>query len=149
MWRLRRWSVKRTVRLAFALLLTHLGAGAVRAAAPEKPDLAAAVKGKVAYQRYCTSCHGRAGRGDGSLAGDLRVAVPDLTTLARRSNGSYPFERVVSVIDGRKPARGHGTPDMPAWGDAFTRTDGTPVASPEEVVQAVAHYIWSLQAATR
>jgi len=77
------------------------------------------------------------------------VPVPDLTTLARRNKGSYPFDRVVSLIDGRKTVRGHGTSDMPAWGDAFKRTEGTEAPSPEAAVRNLAHYIWSLQAAAR
>jgi mono/diheme cytochrome c family protein len=134
-------------------LSAGLAAGAILGAAmawgadaPDKLDPGAAEKGKVAYFRYCTPCHGHTARGDGSLAGDLRAPVPDLTTLAQRNNGTFPFERVVSVIDGRTIVRAHGTRDMPAWGEVFKKTEGTAASSPEAAVRNLAHYLWSLQA---
>jgi mono/diheme cytochrome c family protein len=130
-----------------AVFLSQVGIRMAGAEAPDKPDPVAAEKGKITYQRYCTPCHGQAGRGDGSLAGDLRTPVPDLTGLTRRNNGAYPFDRVVSLIDGRTPARAHGTSDMPAWGETFKKTEGTGASSPDAAVRNLAHYIWSLQAA--
>lgn len=43
----------------------------------------------------------------------------DLTTLAKRNKGVFPFDRVYAVIDGREIVRGHGDRDMPAWGDRY------------------------------
>ncbi len=113
--------------------------------AQTKPEPQAVAKGAIVYARYCVSCHGKTGRGDGPVAGDLRVTVPDLTTLAARSSGRYPSERVQRVIESGEPLRGHGTPDMPAWGDAFKRTEGIEARTPKEAIRNLTQYLWSLQ----
>src|SRR5690242_18510605 len=46
--------------------------------------------GRLTYSVYCASCHGKSGRGDGPVAGDLKVAPPDLTRLAARNAGLFP-----------------------------------------------------------
>jgi len=115
------------------------------AQSPAQPDKAAAEKGAIVYVRYCVSCHGKSARGDGPLAADLRVAVPDITTLAARNGGRFPQPRVERIVGSGEPLRGHGTSDMPAWGDAFKRTAGIEAATPEEAIRNVTHYIWSLQ----
>lgn len=71
------------------------------------------------YQEHCASCHGEQGHGDGPVALSLRVAVPDLTRISARQGGTFPVDRVRSVIDGRTPLPPHGTRDMPVWGWAF------------------------------
>jgi mono/diheme cytochrome c family protein len=101
-------------------------------------------KGRVVYVRYCVSCHGKDARGDGSLAKDLSVPVPDLTTLALRSGGVYPEERVVRIITKGNEVRGHGSEDMPAWGPAFNRTDGIEAAV-DEAIRDLARYLGSVQ----
>ena len=124
---------------AAALLL------AVDAAGAERHDPTSARQGKVTYVRYCVSCHGLQGRGDGSLARDLAVPVPDLTTLASRSGGAFPLARVKRIITQGEPLRGHGTADMPAWGDAFTKTEGIAVPTIDAAISNLSHYLWSLQ----
>ncbi len=118
------------------------------APAPAKLDPAAAAKGSIVYLRYCVSCHGPAARGDGPLAPDLRVPVPDMTTLAARNGGRFPAARVERIIRSGEVLRGHGSADMPAWGDAFKRTEGTGAATPQEAIRNVTHYLWSLQPTT-
>ncbi len=108
-------------------------------------DPSSAAEGKITYVRYCVSCHGKSGLGDGSLAKDLRVPVPDLTTLTARSGGQFPYARVVRIIESGEEVRGHGTADMPAWGDAFKKTQGTNAPTVNAAVRNLAHYIWSLQ----
>ena len=51
---------------------------------------ATGVSGKQTYKQYCAACHGAAARGDGPVAGVLTSAVPDLTTLAKRSRWQVP-----------------------------------------------------------
>jgi mono/diheme cytochrome c family protein len=77
----------------------------------------------VTYRVYCRSCHGTEGRADGSLAPLLKVAVPDLTTLARQAGGELPEERVTAFIDGREEVAAHGPREMPVWGDALGPAD--------------------------
>jgi len=130
-------------------LLAALGAAgflAIAAAGPAqtKPDNEAIARGRTTYVRYCVSCHGKEARGDGPLAKDLRLPVPDLTTLAARSGGAYPYDRIVRIISKGNEVRGHGTADMPAWGPAFNRTDGIEVAV-DEAIRNLAQYLGSLQ----
>ena len=118
-------------------------------AAATAPDAAAAAKGRVTYGRYCVSCHGPQAKGDGPLARDLRVSVPDLTTLAQRNGGKFPSERVVQVIQGGETVRGHGTADMPAWGDAFKKTKGTGEATVDAAIRNLSQYLRTLQQPAR
>jgi mono/diheme cytochrome c family protein len=81
---------------------------------------AAADSGKEMYLRYCSSCHGSEGKGDGLLSRDLKVKVPDLTLIAQKNKGVYPLDGVMAAIDGRRLVRGHGERDMPVWGERFS-----------------------------
>ena len=72
------------------------------------------------YQNSCAVCHGPNGQGDGPMALFLTVKPPDLTALAKRNRGQFPFDRVMRVIDGRSEGGAHGTRTMPIWGDRYT-----------------------------
>jgi mono/diheme cytochrome c family protein len=95
-----------------ALLIPIVAIALVR-----RPPVAATTSGAALYRTYCAACHGKSGRGDGSLASQLATRPSDLTTLAHPNGGSFPFEAVYRVIDGRNPVKSHGA--MPAWGEAF------------------------------
>jgi mono/diheme cytochrome c family protein len=75
--------------------------------------------GEVLYHRYCASCHGVAGKGDGPLAASLRKPPTDLTTLARRAGGRFDEPSVIAVIDGKRLVAEHGPREMPVWGVIF------------------------------
>ena len=135
-----------TIRATFLVGLVTactVAAGAPSEPKDGKPNPGYASKGQITYVRYCVACHGKEARGDGPLAGDLRVPVPDLTRLAERSQGAFPYDRVVRVILGGEKLRGHGTQDMPAWGPAFKRTEGIEAATVDEAVRNLAHYLWA------
>jgi mono/diheme cytochrome c family protein len=97
-------------RVASALLATVVGFAAMtgRSAAEEKPDA-----GTTLYRRYCASCHGTAGRGDGPVAEALATRPKDLTAL------SYDVPTLMRAIDGRRTIRAHGPSEMPVWGYIF------------------------------
>jgi mono/diheme cytochrome c family protein len=139
-----RWSSNFRIALV-AVPLGWLAALGPTALAQAKHDPAAAAKGAVVYVRYCVSCHGPGARGDGPLAADLRVPVPDMTTLAARNGDRFPEARVERIIRSGELLRGHGTADMPAWGDAFKRTEGTGASTPQEAIRNLTQYLWSLQ----
>ncbi|HUY18574.1 MAG TPA: c-type cytochrome [Candidatus Binataceae bacterium] len=77
----------------------------------------AEVSGKQDYIKNCAGCHGADGKGHGP---DLYVlpgvAPPDLTTLAKRNGGVFPFQATEDAIDGRKGIPPHKRFDMPFWG---------------------------------
>jgi mono/diheme cytochrome c family protein len=75
--------------------------------------------GRDLYLKYCSSCHGEDGKGNGSVAPVLKIKVPDLTVLKKTSQGVFPYPRVMSSIDGTRKVRGHGEPAMPVWGEVF------------------------------
>jgi mono/diheme cytochrome c family protein len=79
----------------------------------------ASPSGEALYHRYCASCHGPRGRGDGPLAETLKRAPTDLTQLARRDGGKLDLSRLLSVIDGRRWVKEHGPREMPVWGNVF------------------------------
>jgi mono/diheme cytochrome c family protein len=71
------------------------------------------------YQRYCASCHGAGGKGDGPIAGALRKPPADLTQLAKRAGGRFEEPTIMAIIDGRRLVAEHGPREMPVWGAVF------------------------------
>ena len=55
--------------------------------AKQKADIKA---GAETYSKYCASCHGKLGKGDGPVAEALKIAPSDLTALARTYDGKFP-----------------------------------------------------------
>jgi mono/diheme cytochrome c family protein len=117
-------------------------------AAVTPPESAvAAVSGAYSFRTYCASCHGVDGRGEGPLTDSLRFHPPDLTLIAKRNGDEFPTEKVVRIVDGRSPMKGHGGPDMPIWGDAFRNADtGYDDAAARAKVRGVVDYLKTLQA---
>ncbi len=111
-------------QLAFGILAWVAG-GLVAAADPlparaeEGPDAVLAERGAELYGRYCASCHGPEGRGDGPVAGALRTPPPDLTRIAARRDGGFPAGEIARWIDGRFEPGPHGSREMPVWGERF------------------------------
>jgi len=113
------------------------------------PD-SAGVSGAYVFRTYCASCHGPDGKGEGPLAESLRFHPPDLTLIAGRHGGDYPTEEVHRIVDGRRPLRGHGGPDMPIWGDAFRSAEtGYDDVAAREKIHSVVEYVRTLQASAK
>lgn len=74
--------------------------------------------GKAEYMNNCSACHGDSAMGDGPIAKYMNVSVPSLTGLAKANDGTFPYLKVLQIIDGRQGLGPHGTP-MPVWGDRF------------------------------
>jgi mono/diheme cytochrome c family protein len=85
--------------------------------------------GKKVYDANCAVCHGREAKGDGGAMNLLTVKPADLTQIAKKNNGEFPFWKVYLIIDGREDIKGHGTRDMPIWGEEFrTQAGSSPTA---------------------
>lgn len=105
--------------------------------------------GEAEYMQTCAVCHGESGKGDGPLAELMTVTMPDLTRIAAASDGAFPLQEIIMVIDGRTGIRGHGYP-MPIWGSRFEAemSDTGPMASELAVrgrVLSLALYLESIQ----
>lgn len=108
-----------------------LGSGGIASAADKKASFD---PGKREYLNSCAACHGASGKltaGEGAGVEFLKTTPTDLTTLAKKNGGVFPFDRVYAVIDGRQVVAGHGSRDMPIWGDRYSR----------ETVKAAEHYV--------
>jgi len=81
---------------------------------PAASDPVAASRGKEAYGKFCQSCHGDAGRGDGPVAKRLGFAAGDLSdpaVLQPQTDGEIFWK----ISTGRDP--------MPGFQTAFALTD--------------------------
>jgi mono/diheme cytochrome c family protein len=77
------------------------------------------ISGQEEYIRYCSVCHGLDGKGGGPLAKSLRTPPADLTMISKRHNGGFPLSKIADIIRNGGAVAGHGSRDMPAWGEAF------------------------------
>jgi mono/diheme cytochrome c family protein len=120
--------------------------------AAEKIDL-----GLYEYESSCAVCHGLSGKGDGPFARYIeKTPVADLTTIAKKNNGVFPFARVYDTIDGTKFIGAHGNKDMPIWGTRYkieAIKQEKSYASPQDPevfvrarILALTEYIYRLQA---
>ena len=102
--------------------------------------------GKVMYKQYCASCHGAEAKGDGPAAVTLKVPPADLTTLAKRHEGKFPYEYVSGILRfGTGPTIFHGASDMPIWGPIFQVFDKNNEDVVEQRIKNLCDYLASLQ----
>ncbi len=112
------------------------------------------ITGALQFREHCASCHGPAGKGDGSVATTLTKKPTDLTMLAKNNNGEFPAKKVEAFIDGGETVAAHGTREMPIWGNAFSQPPlsfgapqpGGPTAlEVHERIKLLVDYIKSIQ----
>lgn len=92
-------------------------------AAPDQPT-GDPVAGRSLYRSYCATCHGYDAVGDGPMAQHLRVAPTDLSQMQIDNDGIFPEGELFDAIASRRAVAGHGSEDMPVWGDVFTKVRG-------------------------
>jgi mono/diheme cytochrome c family protein len=102
--------------------------------------------GKQMFANYCAPCHGLSGKGDGPAAPALKVAPADLTQLAKKNNGKFPMDHVMSVLRQGSPSGSHGSTEMPVWGPLFKSLDPTAPVMVDQRIRNLSVYIESLQA---
>jgi len=104
-------------------------------------------RGRASFDAYCMNCHGPEGKGNGPVAPLLKIALPDLTTLSARNNGTFPVSAVIRTIDGREWVEGHGAREMPVWGNIWTDdisgVEGEQLVT--EQINELAEYLRSIQ----
>jgi mono/diheme cytochrome c family protein len=102
--------------------------------------------GDQMYAKYCASCHGLTGQGNGPAAPAFKQAPANLTQLTQTHGNKYPRLLIYqSVIEGGS-VQAHGNAKMPMWGELFARMDGFQSQVPQMRLKALADYIETLQA---
>lgn len=105
-------------------------------------------QGRAYYLRYCGSCHGLEGKGDGTVSRSLKIKPADLTQLKKKNNGVFPLEKVIATIDGKARIGAHGESKMPVWGEIFEKQASTqkePATTSTTRVKAIADYLSTIQ----
>lgn len=102
--------------------------------------------GKVMFKEYCASCHGIDAKGQGPFASMLKVPPANLTTLAKRHDGKFPYEYVSDILRfGPGPTILHGSADMPTWGPIFQYLDKNNERAVQQRIKNLCNYLASLQ----
>ncbi|HEY7714699.1 MAG TPA: cytochrome c [Candidatus Binatia bacterium] len=128
------------VTLSLSLTLPHF----VKPLVAQEMEVTAA--GELEYLNSCAVCHGVYARGDGIMRRYLTIAPADLTGLAKNNGGSFPFWQVYRAIEGREEIRGHGTREMPIWGDRFrAQAGGNDVAARSQASGRLLSLVFYLQ----
>jgi len=109
-----------------------------------------AATGRPLYENNCMVCHGHKAKGDGPMVtfGLLVVPASDLTQLSKQNNGEFPFWKMYRIIDGREKVKGHGSEEMPLWGDEFRLEAGSTIMAQAEVrgkILSLVYYLQSIQ----
>lgn len=101
------------------------------------------VSGPTLFADNCTFCHGGDGKGGGPLAKALRLAPPDLTTLAARMQGRFPSEHVVYMLRNGGGRKSDGDKAMPVWAEIFAHECGDAYA--DQAVHELEEYLRTIQ----
>ena len=102
-----------------------------------------AARGREAYLRYCSACHGEAADGKGPVANVLTPPPPALTKL--RSKFGHPLgTRFVAFVLGSTMPRSHGESDMPVWGRNLAEPDGSD-GEAVGLIWRIAEYLQTIQ----
>lgn len=101
--------------------------------------------GDQMYKQYCGACHGADAKGNGPLAPLLTTRPPDLTTLAKRHLGKFPYDYVSSVLEFGPGVSAHGSSDMPTWGPIFRYFDNHNERIVQRRIKNLCDYLASLQ----
>jgi mono/diheme cytochrome c family protein len=136
--------VFRRIILLSVLILAVSAADAQNKPAVDKVP-AVAASGKQTYTHYCASCHGVDARGNGPAAFVLKTTPPDLTTLAKRHGGKFPYEYVSDVLRFGTRVLSHGSSDMPIWGPIFGSMDNYDEVAVRKRIKDLSDYLASLQ----
>ena len=127
------------------ILKTHVIAALVLASWPAVAE----VSGEHEYTVACAGCHGESAMGDGPLASVLNISTPSLVDLSQANDGAFPFEAVLTTIDGRDGVRAHGSA-MPIWGERFQNSATSQRGETSDMVArgrilSLVYYLQSIQ----
>ncbi|HXX18153.1 MAG TPA: cytochrome c [Candidatus Acidoferrum sp.] len=139
-------AVRAIGRAAALCALAGFFAGA--SLAQQKPTKKAApTTGIRLYKENCAVCHGNDGKGNGPPPATSAFAAtpPDLTTLAKRHEGTFPDAYVESVLRNGTTAADHGPAEMPVWGALFKAETKSDEAQVSARIRNLTSYLKSIQ----
>lgn len=133
--------------LLFTALLAALGSAYPQAKKEQEPSGAETglKSGKQIFAKYCASCHGIDGKGDGPAASALMPPPAALSSLTRRHNGTYPAGYVGAFLKFGRSLAAHGSEDMPVWGLRFRELDPVHDPTGQQHIDDVVAYVALLQ----
>jgi len=131
--------------LGLSALSLAVATGGQDKSAADKASRAVATSGKETFTHYCAACHGVDARGNGPAAFVLKTPPPDLTTLARRHGGKFPYEYVFDVLRFGTRFAAHGSSEMPIWGPIFGSMESYDEVAVRKRIQDLSDYLASLQ----
>jgi mono/diheme cytochrome c family protein len=105
----------------------------------------ASVEGADTFNAYCAVCHGTNAKGNGPAAKALTKAPADLTTIAKRHNGTFSQNDVENTILGTAETLSHGTREMPIWGPVFRSVSSNDPSFAKLRLANVVSYLKSIQ----
>jgi mono/diheme cytochrome c family protein len=137
--------VPRTILLGVLLLLPSVVDAQNKAVEKTPARRTIAASGKQTYKQYCASCHGLDARGNGPAAFVLKTPPPDLTTLAKRHGGKFPYDYVFDVLRFGTRMVSHGSSDMPIWGPIFGSLENYDEVAVRKRIKDLSDYLALLQ----
>jgi mono/diheme cytochrome c family protein len=101
--------------------------------------------GQVMYRQFCAACHGADAKGNGPAASNLKTRPADLTTLAKRHDGKFPYDYVSTMLRFGPGVPAHGSSNMPTWGPIFSIIEKSNEKAVQERIKRLSAYLASLQ----
>jgi len=137
-----------TLTIAVLLSLCVLGAAQETNINQVRIKRTSWASGQEMYHEYCAACHGPKADGRGPAASACQVNPPNLTTLAKRYGGKFPYDHFYSVLQFGTPTStpAHGSADMPIWFLLFSSLDQERRGVSVQRMHNIARYVASLQA---
>ena len=135
--------MRRSILFVFLIVMVSVAGAQKKPTVDKVPAMASS--GKQTYLHYCASCHGVDARGNGPASDILKTPPPDLTTLAKRHEGKFPYEYVSDVLRFGTRILSHGSSDMPIWGPIFGSMDNYDEVAVRKRIKDLSDYLASLQ----
>lgn len=145
--RQRKWFYVIPLILVLGSAFAILSATAEQKKPNEKPaaNRADVSAGRESFLKYCASCHGTKGKGDGPAAFAMKTPPTDLTTLSKRHEGRFPVGYVGALLKFGRNLASHGSEEMPVWGAHFRSLDPANDPTGQHHIDDLLAYLRSLQ----
>jgi mono/diheme cytochrome c family protein len=136
--------------LVIAMMFSGLAAGAAQTAEIHQVPIkhTSWASGQQMYREYCAACHGENATGAGPAASACTIKPPDLTKLADRNGGKFPYDHFYAVMQfgTQLTTPAHGSADMPIWLPLLSSLNGNHEGLALQRMHNLAAYVASLQA---